>query len=52
MQLSCIREKREAKIFRLRRQVKTSDVAALDVRSAVHLEAFLIKQGMLFFARL
>ena len=28
------------------------NIVVLDVRSAAHLEAFLIKQGMLFLARL
>ena len=30
--------------------MKVKNVVVLDVRSAAHLEAFLIKQGLLFFA--
>ena len=34
------------------RKWKVKNVVVLDVQSATHLEAFLIKQGVLFFARL
>ena len=36
----------------LYRKWKIKNIVALDVRSAAHLEAFLIKQGVLFLAGL
>ena len=36
----------------LYRKQNTKNVVVLDVRSAAHLEAFLIKQGVVFLARL
>ena len=40
------------KIFVLYRKWKIKNVVVLDVRSAAHLESFLMKQGVLFLARL
>ena len=40
------------KIFVFYTKRKIKNVVVLDVRSAAHLEAFLIKQGVLFFAGL
>ena len=40
------------KIFVFYRKWEVKNNVVLDVRSAAHHEAFLIKQGMLFFARL